>query len=54
MLFSLYFTDLRLNFVLYSHVTLKLGKTIGDVDVFVSDFLKQMIEDSFKTDGQYL
>lgn len=40
MLFLFYFIDLRLNFVLYSYVILKLGKIIGDVDVFVLDFLK--------------
>uniref|UniRef100_K1QW01 Uncharacterized protein n=1 Tax=Magallana gigas TaxID=29159 RepID=K1QW01_MAGGI len=44
-------TDLRLNFSLFSHVTLKLNKTIVDVDVFVSDSLKKLIEDSFQTDG---
>lgn len=45
------FTDWRLNFSLFSHVTLKLNKTIVDVDVFVSDSLKELIEDSFQTDG---
>lgn len=45
------FTDLRLNFSLFSHVTLKLNRTIVDVDVFVSDSLKKLIEDSFQTDG---
>lgn len=34
-------------------MTLKLNKTIVDVDVFVSDSLKKLIEDSFQTDGKY-
>lgn len=42
-------SDLRLKFSMFRHVTLKFEKTICDVDVFVSDCLKKLIENSFKT-----
>ncbi|XP_061196372.1 helicase with zinc finger domain 2-like [Saccostrea echinata] len=43
-------TDLKMNFILFNHVTLTLKRTIGDIDVFVSDSLHLLIHNSFKAD----
>ncbi|XP_062578568.1 helicase with zinc finger domain 2-like [Saccostrea cucullata] len=43
-------TDLDMDFILYNHATFKLMETVSDVDIFVSNSLNMLIQNSFKAD----